>query len=147
MAIEVVGIVVAAPSAMTMGTVGLQDAHHIEELESTPLDTLPLMVGDQGGITPGRLLTLLLLMAAARIGGILVALGEAGFNVLSRLLLVKDHGGWLCVYSNVCICLIVVSSRTGRMLSSFCSFSSFSSEQYGYKYWFVSLESCFSLSF
>lgn len=78
MAIEV-GTVVA-PSVMTMDIVGLQDARHTEGLESTPLDTPPLMVEDQGGITRGRLLTLLLM--AAQIGGILVALGEAPFNVL-----------------------------------------------------------------
>lgn len=103
-AIEVVVgiVVVVAPSVKTMGIVGLQDAHHIEGLVNTPLDTPPLMVGeDQEGITQGRRHLTLLLTAVARIGGILVALGEgegeAPFNVLQWLLLVKDQGGWLCV--------------------------------------------------
>lgn len=83
MANEVAGIVVA-PSVRTMGIVDPQDARHIEGPESTPLDThrLHMVVGDQGGITLGRLLTLLT-AAAAQIGGILVALGDiAPFNVL-----------------------------------------------------------------
>lgn len=104
MAIEVVDIVVVAPSVKTMGIVGLQDAHHIEGLVNTPLDTPPLMVGgDQGGITQGHRHLTLLLMVAARIGGILVALdeGEAPFNVLLWLLLVKDQVGWLCVLESL----------------------------------------------
>lgn len=82
---------VVALFVMTMVIVGLQDAHHIRGLESTPLDIPPLMVEDQGGITPGRLLTPRM---AARIGGILMAPGEASFNV-PFFRAVKDDCGWL----------------------------------------------------
>lgn len=88
-----VGIVVA-PSAMTMDLVGLQDDRPIEGLESILLlllDTLlPLTVEDQGGITPGRRRLLLThLLMAARIGGMLGALGESREALLNVLL-------WYC---------------------------------------------------
>lgn len=70
----VVGIVVAL-AVMTMGTVGLQGAHHIEvEVVVIILPGAHLMVEGQGGTDLGHFHTLL--MTAPK-GGMHVALGKA----------------------------------------------------------------------
>lgn len=70
MVIVVVGIVLAV---MIMGIVGLQGAHHIEEVVIILLCTL-LMVEDPGGTDPGRCLIPLMV---AQEGGTHVVLGDA----------------------------------------------------------------------